>query len=779
MPQQRLLCLGLLLVLILGGCRPSPTPTSSPVPSHTPMPAPLDTQAPPQPTATDEPPTSAPTIAPRLEIPYELVSLDAMIASLEHLTAIQAYSGYRNGGSQGEAEAHDFVEEQLGSFAFLKELGLEIERQTFPVYLAVELWETRLHLAINGEEIEVPVNGLRGSRYQASLARNFDSDGGLNDSDSNPVVVSGTPLLVRDVDQLYELKVEEVEGRVLFLDYTLIDTTVNPEATENAGQLQQVISYGPAGLVLVTQYSNVDGESRGTVLGDGGVFQRMDFEPVIPILHARVEDMAPAGITDWDGLHSALAERIQSARLTWDADVFSPGWSGNLVARIPGVDPSAAVILGAHIDSPNGPGAFDNGSGAVIMLEMARVLEEAHLQPPVDLYLVWFGSHELGIYGSAHFAATHQELLDRSLAMLSVDCLGYPMEGHNLSITLDTWTYGQFGDDRPVWPDYLIQTSLPNGLLAESYIEYGLISDNSNFVAFDVPNADMIYVNMPAYERKGSGYLHYAAHLHDPYETVDLVHDVGEVLLDMARIALTAALQTGYDRPDLRVAPQPERRALLVGSHTQTPDLAPTLMAELGMALAWQGFDVDLIPFGQPVTSEDLQSAGLVLLLPAMDYPGQDGGDWLPEEIDALESYVKDGGFLVVTNSYNNAAMLFTIEDVNEDSRTINALTERFGVAFQFGTASADMVLAEKDSHPLVENASYLEMFQGNGVPFSLASGVVLAKAGSRPVLALLDYGDAGGQVLLVADIGLLSDFGRGAKNLTFLQNLARYAWER
>jgi hypothetical protein len=35
---------------------------------------------------------------------------------------------------------------------------------------------------------------------------------------------------------------------------------------------------------------------------------------------------------------------------------------GNLVARIPGLDRSRAAILGAHIDSPNSPGALDDGS---------------------------------------------------------------------------------------------------------------------------------------------------------------------------------------------------------------------------------------------------------------------------------------------------------------------------------------------------------------------------------------------------------------------------------
>jgi hypothetical protein len=717
-------------------------------------------------------------------VPYELVSLDSMLGFLDDLTKIQAYSGWRMGGSQGEAEALQYVEDHLKSYAFLNNEGLEIERQSFPVYLAVELWESRIALTIAGKEIEVPASGLRGSRYEVSLARRFDSDGGLNDSERNPVIVSGRPLLVRDMALLYELTPEQVKDRLLFLDYAMLDPTLEQSAYDYAVQLAQVVAFRPAGIVLVTQYSNQDGESRGSLIGDGGVFQWFDMNATIPILHVRVEDMIAAGITDWAELEQALAGRIESVRLTWDADVFSPGKSSNLVARIPGADPSQAVIVGAHIDSPNGPGAFDDGSGVVSLLELARVIDAARIRPPVDLILVWFGGHELGIYGSAHFAATHQELLDRTLAMLQLDCLGYPLENHQPVLNLDTWTYGQFGDDRPVWPDYLAQAVAPAGVDLQPYIEYGLIADNSNFVAFDVPNADLIYSNLQAYSQHGSGYLHYATHLHDPYETVDLARGVGAELEGMARTALAAALQTGWDKPKLRVVPKPSRRALFVASHTQSPDVAPTFLAELGMALAWQGFDVDLIPHGQPITAADLtkdngdQYPTLVLLLPTLDYSGAPADAWSSNELNLLEKYVKDGGLLVVTNSTFNLAMSRLLDDMNEDSRLINALTERFGVRFRTGTTSASLVTTESE-HPLMSGASYLKMIEGNGVPFSLESGQVLAGANSWPVLALVDYGGAGGQVLVVGDIGLLSHFGVGGKNLDLLKNLARYAWER
>ena len=112
----------------------------------------------------------------------------------------------------------------------------------------------------------------------------------------------------------------------------------------------------------------------------------------------------------------------------------------------------------------------------------------------------------------------------------------------------------------------------------------------------------------------GSAYLHYATHLHDPYETVNLVADVGDVLVDMTKTALATALQIGQDRPELRVTAPPDKRAVLLANHTQPPDIATTFLIEMGMALAWQGFDVDLVPFGGIITPESLENASLIAI---------------------------------------------------------------------------------------------------------------------------------------------------------------------
>jgi hypothetical protein len=459
-----------------------------------------------------------------------------MLAAIDALTSIQPYSGWRNSASTGEAEGLDYVGGTLDGFGYLAGLGLEQERQSFEVPLGTELWDTRLDLRLGDTSIQVPASGLRGSRSDSALAVSFDSDGVLNDSESNPVVVEGPVTLLRSAFELDYLLPGALKGQVVLLDYAVVDPIVSGGMQQAVATASRLLAEAPAGLVLVTRFSDLQGESHGVFAGEGGALSLQEAGTLPPVLLVRLEDLAVAGIEDWSDL-----ERVQGATVRWDADVFAPAHSGNLIARIPGQDPSRAVILGAHIDSPNNPGAMDDGSGAAILLEIARVLDSAHIQPPTDLYLAWFGSEELGLLGSAHFVSTHPEVLGRTAAMLQVDCLTYPMAGINAQVTLVTWTESKLGAERLSWPAYLAQAVSLHGVTVAMEDFPQVYSDNNPFDGFSIPNADLIFMDEQAMEATGS--LHYAAHIHDPYDTLELARLKGDALQQMARIALTAALE--------------------------------------------------------------------------------------------------------------------------------------------------------------------------------------------------------------------------------------------
>jgi hypothetical protein len=684
--------------------------------------------------------------------PFDLLSLESLLSFLQDLTAIQPYSGWRNSATEGEAQALDYVAATLGDYAYLQDLGLELERQSFPVYLATELWETRLELTVGGQQVEVPADGSRGPRDDADQARRFDSDGVLNDARRDPVVATGDAIVVRSPAEIERLTPDQLRGKVVFLDYKVIDGSLM-DTSVTVEWAWQLLDKEPAGVVLVTQFSNTPGESHGAFVADSNSFDWVEGPAPRPVLYVRLEDLAAAGIAGWDDL-----ARIEAARLTWDADVFLPGTSHNLIARIPGQDPSRAVIL-----------------------EVARVLDAARVQPPVDLYLSWFGSEELGLYGAAHFVATHQELLDRTLAMLQIDCLTRPIDGISAEVKVVTWPYGRQEEPGMPWPEYLLDQAEDLGLQVTIEGLYQAYSDNTPFGGFDVPNADLIFE--PQVDAGQS--VHVFGHIHDPYDTVELAREVGEPFEAMARLALAAALETGRDNDSLRLTPPTTGRGVFVASHTEAVHMGPVATLALGAALALQGLDVDQVPYGQAVTAADLEGAKLVVALPVLDYPGPASGDdpydeaWTASEVAVLEQYVAEGGLLILTNSakrlkYSNQGL-----DPNEDWADVNALAGVFGLSYTDGVWDYNEVRVQGD-HPLVAGLYVLEMGDGNGIPFELDAGTqaqVLAQIDGQPVVALLDHG--AGQVLALGDVGILTSGWAEPRNLDFWQNLARYAVER
>ena len=720
--------------------------------------------------------TSAGPRAPRRRFvrdPLPLVTQDRLLETLRELSAIGGDALFRTSASRGEEAAFELVAQRLGALPFLAAAGIEIERQPFRTYLGGEAWEARLFLRPpGGTEAEVPAHALQPHRDDLARALRLDSDGSLNDTDRDPVEVGGAALPVRTLSQLNALTPAAVQGRVVLLDYALVDRSImtNTEAITRASQL---LARAPAAIVLVTERSHVPGASHGSFVGDLGAFTLATSGTPRPTLYVRLEDLGAAGVATWADL-----EAVTSARLRWDVDVLSPGRSQNLIARIPGADSSRAVILGAHLDSPNSPGALDDGSGVVSLLEVARALDEAQVRPPVDLYLCFFGSHERGLFGSSVFLQSHSELLDRAIAMLQTDCLRRPLDGLPSWLTLETRSFAMLGDSTLPWPAFVRQAASARGLWPGPLDSQGIVSDNSCFGGFDVPNANLIYL-----DPNDPWEVHYSGHLHDPFDDIVTATEAAPVLADMARVALTGALAAAAEAPELRVTPPPDRRAVLVASHTESPHMASSLI-DLGMALAWEGFDLDVVPYGTAVTPVDIAGAALVVALPVHDWPSPEGDPstyqeaWSAAELDALQQYVTDGGLLVLTNSRYRMKYANYLYETNEDWAESNALAQRFGVTWVGGWYNGSSALTTGSS-PLIAGVTRLTLATNNGIPFTHTGGTDLARIGFTPAATLLRPGGGAGEVLALGDLGILGAGADGPVNLRFWQNLARYARAR
>jgi carboxypeptidase Q len=78
------------------------------------------------------------------------------------------------------------------------------------------------------------------------------------------------------------------------------------------------------------------------------------------------------------------------------------GVARNVIATIPGSEqPEQIVVLGGHLDSHDlATGAFDNGSGAMWVLDVARAFAKYHIRPRRTVQFIFFMGEEEGLLGS-------------------------------------------------------------------------------------------------------------------------------------------------------------------------------------------------------------------------------------------------------------------------------------------------------------------------------------------------------------------------------------------
>jgi hypothetical protein len=84
------------------------------------------------------------------------------------------------------------------------------------------------------------------------------------------------------------------------------------------------------------------------------------------------------------------------------------GQSGNVIAEVPGRDPSLPpVLVGGHLDSwDQGTGAIDDAAGVALATAAARRIMDAG-RPLRTIRVVWFGAEEPGLFGGLDYMRKH------------------------------------------------------------------------------------------------------------------------------------------------------------------------------------------------------------------------------------------------------------------------------------------------------------------------------------------------------------------------------------
>ncbi len=95
----------------------------------------------------------------------------------------------------------------------------------------------------------------------------------------------------------------------------------------------------------------------------------------------------------------------------------------NTVGEIRGSEkPDEFVVLGAHLDSWDlGQGTIDNGTGSMVVLEAARILNRLATKPKRTIRFILFTGEEQGLHGSREYVQKHKDDMARTSAAIVHD----------------------------------------------------------------------------------------------------------------------------------------------------------------------------------------------------------------------------------------------------------------------------------------------------------------------------------------------------------------------
>jgi Zn-dependent M28 family amino/carboxypeptidase len=222
----------------------------------------------------------------------------------------------------------------------------------------------------------------------------------------------------------------DVTGTVIPVDLALADPTTSTSGCE-AADFAAADWSGSSDIALIQRGSctfadkaaNAQAAGAEAVIifnqGDAPTTDRQDL--IIGTLGEYVSDIPVVGASFAHG--QALAQAGSTARVhVLDPE---PRTSVNVIAEKPGKNRDNVVMAGAHLDSVDGPGINDNGSGAAALLETALMM--AKLKPENTLRFAWWGAEESGLIGStAYVNSLSPAELDKIALYMNYDMVGSP-----------------------------------------------------------------------------------------------------------------------------------------------------------------------------------------------------------------------------------------------------------------------------------------------------------------------------------------------------------------
>jgi Zn-dependent M28 family amino/carboxypeptidase len=410
--------------------------------------------------------------------------------AMDNLTILCDEFGSRFGGTDGERRSAEFFQTKM------EEYGLSNVRLEPVQYVGWIRGETRL-------EVLAPI--------QKSIPC-------ISLPHSPPCDMEGVILDMGDgAPKDFDRRAEEIQGKIV-----LTTSVAAPKGSKRwvhrSEKYGRSLMAGATAFIFVNHYPGY-GPATGSIGHDG--------EALIPGISVSHESGA---------LIRRLAKRTGEVKIRLvSTDRCEPMTSWNVVGDLPGQRHDEIVMLGSHYDGHDiSQGAEDPASGAVSVLEAARVLA-LHAPPlPRTVRFVLWGIEEIGLIGSREYVKAHASELSDIRFYLNMDSAG--ARRNERDIVLNEWS-----DLESTFEGWSEEMAL-GFKVAQSAAAF---SDHFPFFMAGVPTGGM---QSAVQSLAGRGYGH------TQYDTVDKVdsRSLREASTLAARLAMRLACEENWpvDRRD-------------------------------------------------------------------------------------------------------------------------------------------------------------------------------------------------------------------------------------
>jgi hypothetical protein len=327
----------------------------------------------------------APLLAQPAPPPPEPIAVDTQVAALrddalanDHLAwditeGLTTEIGQRLAGTPAEARARAWAVAKLFALGFSN-----IRIETFPVPTGTR--------GIESAEVLSP--------YPQKLVVTALGGSGL----TGPAGVTGQVVAFDGVDALRLAPDSAVRGKIVFVDHNM---PANQDGS-GYGQFGAPRRQGPTiasqkgALAIVIRSIGTDHNRTPHT----GIMTFSDGARPIPAGALSIPDAEQLVRILKRGKPVTLNLRLEGA--------VTAGTSGNVIAEVPGRDPSLPPVqVGGQLDSRDlGTGAIDDAAGVAIATAAAKRIMDAG-RPLRTIRVVWFGAEEIGLFGGLDYRAKY------------------------------------------------------------------------------------------------------------------------------------------------------------------------------------------------------------------------------------------------------------------------------------------------------------------------------------------------------------------------------------